>query len=98
MSPCTTIINFLSGELTVPAKSVDLASRLSPELSSWKEINNAANRLINLCIGTVKIEEYLHTGGWINVGPHQGIIVSMTNPLKSGGVGSRIVASAGGDS
>ena len=77
---------------------VDLASRLSPELSSWKEIDNAANRLINLCIGTIRIEEYLHTGRWINVGPHQGIIVSMTNPLKSSGVGNRIVASAARDS
>ena len=78
----------------------EMKVRLSskPRVELVKEIDNAANRLINLYIETVRIEEHLRTGGWINVGSHQGIIVSMTNPLKSGGVGNRIVASAARDS
>ena len=73
---------------------IDLASSLHHELSSWKAVNEATRELINLCIGNTRLEERRHTGGWMTVGPYQGIIVSITNSFHNGGVGNMIVTSA----
>ena len=48
---------------------------------------------VRLCIGTVMVEEGLHTGGWIKLGAGQGILISLVDPDSRGSVGNDSVSS-----
>ena len=66
---------------------VGLVDHFKPEVSSWRDVGDAVDVLVQLCVGAAMIEQRRHTGGWVRVGPHQGIEVSLTNPRYAGGGG-----------
>ena len=64
-----------------------------PEICSCSDIRHVVLILVRLCIGTVMVEEGLHTGGWIKLGAGQGILISLVNPDSRGGVGNDSISS-----